>query len=625
MEDPRDYRRGGYHLVHVAELFKHGRYVAAKKLGWGHFSTVWLAWDRQQQRAVALKIQKAAAKYAETAKDEVKLLKQVSEAFARHRDCRGLVSPQPQPLGAPADGATSGRGNAVDDGDVIGSVQNSFVKDAGIVELRDHFVHRGPHGAHHVMCFEVLGPSLLQMLKATDYRGLPLSQARRLARCLLSALAFIHAEGIIHTDVKPENVLEVLNPTDAAGFDTIARRVDAASRAADPTVGDGGRAVCAGAVYGGDAIGNTVARSRNARKRAKQKEKKRMQVAGESHAQGEHGEKTKQAGENGASEPATATTALLDSNRASSGASGTVEETVSRDGACDVADVESRMNALSVVDGPSIAKGALGKNTEERQCDATAPMISDVAGAKADAWPAVPDENGGHWIKTASVDTLHDQSLEAKKLQKEPHVANANGTAGRKENESQASSTRRGTSWAPAYAQIDPSSPDAPTFKLADLGNGCWRDRHFTEDIQTRQYRCPEVIMGQGYDVASDVWSAACVVFEAVTGDMLFTPKAGKSWSRDEDHLALIIELLGPFPRCQTTQGTFAKDFFRGGELRHIKKLRPWSLVDVLTEKYEMTPENAHALADFLLPMLRHDPTARATAEEALRHPWLNE
>lgn len=29
--------------------------------------------------------------------------------------------------------------------------------------------------------------------------------------------------------------------------------------------------------------------------------------------------------------------------------------------------------------------------------------------------------------------------------------------------------------------------------KLVDFGNACWVDRHFTDDIQTRQYRSPEV------------------------------------------------------------------------------------------------------------------------------------
>ena len=29
--------------------------------------------------------------------------------------------------------------------------------------------------------------------------------------------------------------------------------------------------------------------------------------------------------------------------------------------------------------------------------------------------------------------------------------------------------------------------------KIVDFGNGCWTGKHFTDDIQTRQYRCPEV------------------------------------------------------------------------------------------------------------------------------------
>lgn len=29
--------------------------------------------------------------------------------------------------------------------------------------------------------------------------------------------------------------------------------------------------------------------------------------------------------------------------------------------------------------------------------------------------------------------------------------------------------------------------------KIVDFGNGCWTYKHFTDDIQTRQYRCPEV------------------------------------------------------------------------------------------------------------------------------------
>lgn len=53
-EGIEDYRRGGYHAVRIGDTFKNGRYVVQSKLGWGHFSTVWLAWDTQQSVLLSL-------------------------------------------------------------------------------------------------------------------------------------------------------------------------------------------------------------------------------------------------------------------------------------------------------------------------------------------------------------------------------------------------------------------------------------------------------------------------------------------------------------------------------------------------------------------------------------------
>ena len=39
-----------------------------------------------------------------------------------------------------------------------------------------------------------------------------------------------------------------------------------------------------------------------------------------------------------------------------------------------------------------------------------------------------------------------------------------------------------------------------------------WMDHHFTDDIQTRQYRCPEVLLGARWGPSADIWSVACVV-----------------------------------------------------------------------------------------------------------------
>lgn len=58
----------------------------------------------------------------------------------------------------------------------------------------------------------------------------------------------------------------------------------------------------------------------------------------------------------------------------------------------------------------------------------------------------------------------------------------------------------------------DPHAFDIISVKIADLGNACWVNHHFTNDIQTRQYRSPEVILGAKWGASTDVWSMACMV-----------------------------------------------------------------------------------------------------------------
>lgn len=53
---------------------------------------------------------------------------------------------------------------------------------------------------------------------------------------------------------------------------------------------------------------------------------------------------------------------------------------------------------------------------------------------------------------------------------------------------------------------------DIISVKIADLGNACWVGHHFTNDIQTRQYRSPEVILGAKWGASTDVWSMASMV-----------------------------------------------------------------------------------------------------------------
>merc|ERR1711963_405299 len=163
-EDPKDYVKGGYHPVKIGDLF-HNRYHVVRKLGWGHFSTVWLCWDLYDKKFVALKVVKSAAHYTETALDEIKLLKCVRQ-----------------------------------------SDENDPFREK-CVQLLDDFKISGVNGTHVCMVFEVLGHNLLKFIIRSNYQGIPLYNVKRIMKQVLESLHYLHTKcKIIHTDIKPENV-----------------------------------------------------------------------------------------------------------------------------------------------------------------------------------------------------------------------------------------------------------------------------------------------------------------------------------------------------------------------------------------------------------------------------------
>jgi len=674
-EDPKDYCKGGYHPVKIGDLF-HGRYHVLRKLGWGHFSTVWLCWDLNGKRYVALKVVKSASHYTETALDEIKLLKCVTYGVCR----------------PPKDSQTWSQVRDSDEADPYRQ---------RTVMLLDDFKITGVNGTHVCMVFEVLGVNLLKLIIRSNYQGIPIINVKRIIKQVLEGLHYLHVKcQIIHTDVKPENILLTV---DEARVRQMAQ--DASEWQRKGTKPTGSAVATCPDVRKPPDYSNM---SKNKKKKLKKKEKRKLELL-------EQQARQLQEMDAGEEEPT-----IVSSPDSKSGppVPPSTLSTSSLQKLCEVvptlkspetSDTETNSEFLSGVTSPSTPAGGF-----------SSPIIEDVIPEETAAdVTCFPASNSPTSISNKKLSTNEDVLCEDRKLaalalttatdegcvlsdgaplsapfvftgdsvasptgkppqspSSKPAVvhladlpplpaqtcivenkmevsaggdngsldAQVDSALGSRESSQQRSEGEMALAGEnpPADVRIpDPSHESCEVnVKIADLGNACWTYHHFTEDIQTRQYRSLEVLIGAGYGTPADIWSTACMAFELATGDYLFEPHSGEEYSRDEDHLAHIIELLGPIPRHIGLGGKYSREFFNKkgyhrkgeetdpdfiGELRHITKLRPWGLYDVLTEKYEWNREEAEVFTSFLTPMLDFNPEQRATAEECLHHPFLKD
>jgi len=512
------YRKGGYHPVHVGEIYN-GRYHVLAKLGWGHFSTVWLCQDLSATRYVAMKVQKSAPHYTEAAYDEIELL---AEAAKRSKDA-AWEETQRGPLR-----------ELFPDGGMDGFT--------GVVQLIDYFEHFGVNGKHVCMVFETMGPNVLALIKRYNFKGIPLDIVRKVTTHTLIGLDYLHRVcGIIHTDLKPENVLVGCPrgvPVNKTGIPLVGN-VDPAMIAAKKD--------------------SQAMKSDDLKKAGKKKDKDKKFDDEGSEDVGE-------------------------------------EEAMPRPPPMLVPDPMQTAPPtfeppyMKPFLKPSRSDPTLLSSYGDDSIALNRPLYNHQGSLLKVPPPGVPVPSP--MPPSSSSGVAKPESIDEKLIEE--------------------------------VLGLDLFDHDGVTYKVADLGNACWVERHFSDDIQTRQYRSPETIISAGYDTSADIWSLACMVFELATGDYLFDPKASDEYPRDEDHLALFIELLGPMPKDLISRGRRSSTYFnRRGELRHIKSLRYWPLAEVLLQKYHMHAIEAKSLASFLLPMLQLLPEDRISAKAALEHPWL--
>lgn len=174
---------------------------------------------------------------------------------------------------------------------------------------------------------------------------------------------------------------------------------------------------------------------------------------------------------------------------------------------------------------------------------------------------------------------------------------------------------------------IDNSYIENIKIKLSDFGN-CKEINHKYYDIQTRYYRAPEIILEYPFNETCDVWSVACVIFELLTGEILFNPdKKNKKMSSDRYHLCEIISISGKIPSYLLDKAKKKDLFFRrNGLLRGIFEIKYNPLHNIVTEKFknrsDFDVEQINLTSDLMYRMFVYDPKKRISIENALKHPW---
>lgn len=603
-ESINDYKIGGYHPVFKGETYYSGNlpnreYIVLRKLGWGHFSTVWLAKSRYNPHLdtkttdkelidtneyyVALKFVKSNDNYLEAAEDEIKLLRALDTPLTKNKHLKGDYAKFFDDI------------EVNSDGEPIGHPGYNHV-----MRLLDDFNIKGPNGNHICMVFEVLGENVLNLLykfktirkelknnseeketkKSDNNKNFKLFSKSKLSL------------GLLNSQPKKQDALvdscnTSCNSIMSSSSDSLIKLIENLE------------------TYGGIPI-----------VLVKQIVRQILLAVDYMHHCGVIHTDLKPENILVEIKDVNNLIKIIENDRVSKfyakyksrNNSSISNKNFSNDKTC-----IDRTNSAKCSNSRknSITYGSYRKSRNSISSKTDLPIKTSKPLSSTLSTDTIFKEisfssNESHYVRKNSETKMIDSPISPKHLSILTSHVNVNKTK---------------------------NADELISIKIADLGNATFSHYHFTNQIQTRQYRAPEILLKhKTWGASADMWSIGCIIFELITGDYLFDPHSGNNFDKDEDHLAQMIELLGKFPSndylmdCEHTPEFFNIDSDKKCALKNISKLKYWSLYDVLVEKYQFDPNDVSVklLSDLILKCLTYDLDARYDCKSLLGHPWLN-
>jgi serine/threonine-protein kinase SRPK3 len=162
-----------------------------------------------------------------------------------------------------------------------------------------------------------------------------------------------------------------------------------------------------------------------------------------------------------------------------------------------------------------------------------------------------------------------------------------------------------------------------PLIKLSDFGFYCSNNDFFHEQFGTRYYMAPEILLMSECDEKVDIWALGCVLYELLTGRILFDPHSDEKGSTDFHHFEMIINLCGEFNGVLKS-GKYYNKFFKNNKLKNIEyssdyKLSTRDKINKKLEEYCKTNINNLENSRLIESMLQINPKKRPSIKDLLK------